>query len=65
MTSSVPAPPAPPVAQFTLTVHRSGVEVTDHADHSRHTFPSLLGALGYMELVCRARTQAARDGRLL
>ncbi|WP_412028545.1 hypothetical protein [Deinococcus yunweiensis] len=65
MPNLAPQPPPSPVAQFTVTVGQGGVTVTDHADRSQHTFTTLLGALGYMELVCRSRQHAAQDGGLL
>lgn len=65
MATSAPHHTAPPLAHFTVTVHASGVDVVDHADASRHTFGTLLAALGYMELVCRTRERTVRDGGLL
>ncbi|MBB5378074.1 hypothetical protein HNQ07_003575 [Deinococcus metalli] len=64
MPTSVPPPAGPPMAQFTVTVYATHVDVTDHADHSRHTFATLLGAVSYLEMTSLSREQVAQHGGL-
>ncbi|GHF54228.1 hypothetical protein GCM10017781_33150 [Deinococcus metalli] len=52
------------MAQFTVTVYATHVDVTDHADHSRHTFATLLGAVSYLEMTSLSREQVAQHGGL-